>query len=172
MDDSAALQAQIDDTIGVMRENINKVSQRGERLDSLQDKTDNLVVSAQGFRRGANRVRRQMNPWTRAYDAFTQKAAQLSIESQKTIRDMSTYVYKTGTVLFSGSNDDDGLDEFEGKPIKTAEEPFGKFGEGDEEISNGNIVKDLLAAWTTLPLIDDITADDQIQNESIEPAAI
>lgn len=43
-----------------MRENINKVSQRGERLDSLQDKTDNLAVSAQGFRRGANRVRKQM----------------------------------------------------------------------------------------------------------------
>lgn len=43
-----------------MRENINKVSQRGENLDSLQDKTDNLAVSAQGFRRGANRVRKQM----------------------------------------------------------------------------------------------------------------
>lgn len=51
---------QIDDTVGVMRENINKVSQRGEHLDSLQDKTDNLAVSAQGFRRGANRVRKQM----------------------------------------------------------------------------------------------------------------
>ncbi|KAI6244695.1 Synaptobrevin 1 [Erysiphe necator] len=57
---TAALQAQIDDTVGVMRENINKVSQRGERLDALQDKTDNLAVSAQGFRRGANRVRKQM----------------------------------------------------------------------------------------------------------------
>jgi len=56
---SSVLQ-QIDDTVGVMRENINKVSQRGERLDSLQDKTDNLAVSAQGFRRGANRVRKQM----------------------------------------------------------------------------------------------------------------
>jgi hypothetical protein len=43
-----------------MRENINKVSQRGERLDSLQDKTDNLAVSAQGFRRGANRVRKSV----------------------------------------------------------------------------------------------------------------
>lgn len=57
---TAALQAQIDDTVGVMRENINKVSQRGEGLDSLQDKTDNLAASAQGFRRGANRVRKQM----------------------------------------------------------------------------------------------------------------
>ena len=55
------LPQQIDDTVGVMRENINKVSQRGERLDSLQDKTDNLAVSAQGFRRGANRVRKQVS---------------------------------------------------------------------------------------------------------------
>jgi vesicle-associated membrane protein 4 len=51
---------EIDSTVGIMRDNINKVSERGERLDSLQDKTDNLAVSAQGFRRGANRVRKQM----------------------------------------------------------------------------------------------------------------
>ncbi|KAM0749546.1 SNAP receptor, synaptobrevin family [Meredithblackwellia eburnea MCA 4105] len=57
---TAAIQAQIDDTVGIMRENIQKVSERGERLDALQDKTDNLAVSAQGFRRGANRVRKQM----------------------------------------------------------------------------------------------------------------
>ena len=55
-----ALQSQIDDTVGVMRDNINSVAQRGERLDVLQDKTDNLAQSAQGFRRGANRVRKQM----------------------------------------------------------------------------------------------------------------
>jgi vesicle-associated membrane protein 4 len=36
---TAAIQAQIDDTVGIMRENINKVAERGERLDSLQDKT-------------------------------------------------------------------------------------------------------------------------------------
>jgi len=57
---TAALQAEIDSTVGIMRDNINKVSERGERLDSLQDKTDNLAVSAQGFSRGANRVRKQM----------------------------------------------------------------------------------------------------------------
>lgn len=39
---------------------MTKASERGERLDSLQDKTDNLATSAQGFRRGANRVRKQM----------------------------------------------------------------------------------------------------------------
>ncbi|KAL2830296.1 synaptobrevin-domain-containing protein [Aspergillus cavernicola] len=50
----------IQETVDTMRSNIFKVSERGERLDSLQDKTDNLAVSAQGFRRGANRVRKQM----------------------------------------------------------------------------------------------------------------
>lgn len=54
------LRKEIDNTVEVMRDNINKVSERGARLDSLQDKTDNLAVSAQGFRRGANRVRKQM----------------------------------------------------------------------------------------------------------------
>jgi vesicle-associated membrane protein 4 len=43
-----------------MQDNLNKASQRGDRLDALQDKTDNLATSAQGFRRGANRVRKQM----------------------------------------------------------------------------------------------------------------
>lgn len=36
---TAAIQAQIDDTVGIMRENITKVAERGERLDALQDKT-------------------------------------------------------------------------------------------------------------------------------------
>ncbi|WFD29761.1 synaptobrevin [Malassezia sp. CBS 17886] len=57
---TAQIQAQIDETVGVMRENISKVNDRGENLDSLQDKTDNLAISAQGFRRGANRMRKQM----------------------------------------------------------------------------------------------------------------
>lgn len=51
---------EIDDTVGIMRDNINKVAERGERLTSIQDKADNLAVSAQGFKRGANRVRKQM----------------------------------------------------------------------------------------------------------------
>jgi len=43
-----------------MQRNIHKASERGERLDSLQDKTDALATQANGFRRGANRVRKQM----------------------------------------------------------------------------------------------------------------
>lgn len=57
---AAALKAEIDDTVGIMRDNINKVAERGERLTSIEDKADNLAISAQGFKRGANRVRKQM----------------------------------------------------------------------------------------------------------------
>lgn len=56
----AATQADIDNTVAIMQDNLNKVAQRGDHLDSLQDKTDNLASSASQFRSGANRVRKQM----------------------------------------------------------------------------------------------------------------
>ena len=43
-----------------MKKNLESVAQRGEHIDQLQDKSENLNQSAQGFRRGANRVRKQM----------------------------------------------------------------------------------------------------------------
>lgn len=36
---TAEIQRHIDETVGVMRDNIQKVAERGERLDALQDKT-------------------------------------------------------------------------------------------------------------------------------------
>jgi len=57
---TAEIQRHIDETVGVMKDNIQKVAERGERLDALQDKTDGLAVSAQSFRKGANRVRKRM----------------------------------------------------------------------------------------------------------------
>ncbi|CAJ0639664.1 16555_t:CDS:2 [Entrophospora sp. SA101] len=49
------IQKKIDETVGIMRDNIKTVSDRGEKLDVLQNKSENLSVSAQGFRRGANK---------------------------------------------------------------------------------------------------------------------
>ena len=43
-----------------MRQNINRVQERGENVDRLGDKTQGLSDSAANFRRGANRVRKQM----------------------------------------------------------------------------------------------------------------
>jgi len=43
-----------------MRQNIVKGNERGANLDELQNRTDALATQANGFRRGANRVRKQM----------------------------------------------------------------------------------------------------------------
>lgn len=43
-----------------MQSNVNKLSQRGENLDALQNKTDTLQGHAEGFKRGATRVRKRM----------------------------------------------------------------------------------------------------------------
>lgn len=59
-DKTKAIQEEIDATVGIMQDNIRKVTERGARLDTLQDQTDTLAVSAQGFRRGANKVRKAM----------------------------------------------------------------------------------------------------------------
>ncbi|KAI8906539.1 hypothetical protein PhCBS80983_g01009 [Powellomyces hirtus] len=57
---TAAVQGQVDEVIGIMHNNIEKVMQRGERLESLQNKTDDLQQGALQFKRGATKVRRQM----------------------------------------------------------------------------------------------------------------
>ncbi len=46
---TAQIQAQIDQTVGVMRDNINKVNERGENLNSLQDKTGALQPPQSGL---------------------------------------------------------------------------------------------------------------------------
>ncbi|OBT83275.1 hypothetical protein VE02_07607 [Pseudogymnoascus sp. 03VT05] len=58
--DTEQLQQEIDGATAKMQHNVDKLAQRGENLNSLQDKTDNLAISAQGFSQGANRVRRSM----------------------------------------------------------------------------------------------------------------
>ena len=51
---------EVDQVVGIMHDNISKVMDRGERLDSLQTKTDDLQQGALQFKRGASRVRQQM----------------------------------------------------------------------------------------------------------------
>lgn len=59
-DRTAALQAQIDDTVNVMRQNIQRTEERGGRLDDLEQQSERMNISAQNFKRGANRVHKQM----------------------------------------------------------------------------------------------------------------
>ncbi|ORY47329.1 synaptobrevin [Rhizoclosmatium globosum] len=43
-----------------MQDNINKVVQRGENLEALQNKTENLASSSLQFKKGATEVRKAM----------------------------------------------------------------------------------------------------------------
>jgi vesicle-associated membrane protein 4 len=44
----------------MMHKNIEKVVARGEKLESLQNKTDDLQQGALQFKKGANKIKGQM----------------------------------------------------------------------------------------------------------------
>ncbi|XP_039063795.1 vesicle-associated membrane protein 722-like [Hibiscus syriacus] len=56
----AKVKAQVSEVKGVMMENIEKVLDRGEKIEILVDKTENLRSQAQDFRQQGNRMRRKM----------------------------------------------------------------------------------------------------------------
>ncbi|OAY63202.1 putative vesicle-associated membrane protein 726 [Ananas comosus] len=56
----AKVKAQVSEVKGVMMENIEKVIERGENVDRLVDKTENLRFQANDFRQQGTRVRRKM----------------------------------------------------------------------------------------------------------------
>ncbi|KAJ3702728.1 hypothetical protein LUZ61_006433 [Rhynchospora tenuis] len=56
----AKVKAQVSEVKGVMMENIDKVLDRGEKIELLVDKTENLRSQAQDFRQQGTKIRRQM----------------------------------------------------------------------------------------------------------------
>ncbi|KAK2394490.1 hypothetical protein P8452_16254 [Trifolium repens] len=54
------VKAQVSEVKGVMMENIEKVLDRGEKIEVLVDKTDNLHHQAQDFRSSGTSIRRKM----------------------------------------------------------------------------------------------------------------
>ncbi|GAB2277210.1 hypothetical protein Dimus_011917 [Dionaea muscipula] len=60
MNKLAKVQSQISEVKGVMRENIEKVLDRDEKIQLLVDKTDNLRNQAQEFRQQGTQMRRKM----------------------------------------------------------------------------------------------------------------
>lgn len=53
-------QAEIENVRGIMTENIERVLERGERIDLLVDKTDRLGAGAQDFRVRSRGLKRSM----------------------------------------------------------------------------------------------------------------
>ncbi|KAK9989246.1 hypothetical protein SO802_029485 [Lithocarpus litseifolius] len=56
----AKVKAQVSEVKGVMMENIEKVLDRGEKIELLVDKTENLHQQAQDFRTSGTKIRRKM----------------------------------------------------------------------------------------------------------------
>ncbi|CAO3660568.1 unnamed protein product [Rhizopus stolonifer] len=57
---TAQVQHQVDEVVGIMQQNIDKAMQRGEGIDDLRGRTEDLQGTAGHFRRGANQVRKRM----------------------------------------------------------------------------------------------------------------
>ncbi|KUJ08200.1 uncharacterized protein LY89DRAFT_677091 [Mollisia scopiformis] len=141
---SDIMQAQMHETVAIMRQHVAKVSERGERLDSLQDHTDSLQMSAQAFRRAANRQR--PGPWTRAYRGVAQSIASAGTASYKSIQNLSESIYEAGSVLFAEPEEDEAEQSDIYLPAAV------ELSESDEELEkDGKIIDDLLSQWTTLP---------------------
>ncbi|CDO99425.1 unnamed protein product [Coffea canephora] len=56
----AKIKAQVSEVKGVMMENIEKVLDRGEKIELLVDKTENLRSQAQDFRQQGTKMKRKM----------------------------------------------------------------------------------------------------------------
>jgi vesicle-associated membrane protein 7 len=60
VDEVARAQAELNQVKDIMVQNVEQILSRGERIELLVDKTDNMATQATAFRRGARTVRRQM----------------------------------------------------------------------------------------------------------------
>ena len=59
-DEIARAQAELNQVKDIMVQNVEQILSRGERIELLVDKTDNMAHQATAFRRGARTARRQM----------------------------------------------------------------------------------------------------------------
>ncbi|TFY69375.1 hypothetical protein EVJ58_g482 [Rhodofomes roseus] len=59
-DELTRAQAELAQVKDIMVQNVEQILSRGERIELLVDKTDNMASQATAFRRGARTVRRQM----------------------------------------------------------------------------------------------------------------
>ncbi|KAI0731686.1 vesicle-associated membrane protein [Fomitopsis betulina] len=60
MDELTRAQTELAQVKDIMVQNVEQILSRGERIELLVDKTDNMASQATAFRRGARTVRRQM----------------------------------------------------------------------------------------------------------------
>ncbi|ORX87944.1 hypothetical protein K493DRAFT_137461, partial [Basidiobolus meristosporus CBS 931.73] len=59
-DHAAMVHQQVDEVVNIMQENVSNVMDRGEKLEHLNYRADELESGSRRFHRRANQVRKQM----------------------------------------------------------------------------------------------------------------
>jgi hypothetical protein len=166
-----SLQDEIDSTVGVMRDNIQKVSERGESLHHLGIEEQELAVSAQGFRRGQPRKRKTAFPTLPSWQSVTETVSSYSSSGVRTVQNLSGSIYETGSSIFTSpvGNSSRPIDEdLETEANEASVQDFLVGGrayshmlndededDDDEETEDAigsNVLPGLLSQWTTLQL--------------------
>jgi hypothetical protein len=135
-----------------MRENIDKILARGEKLDALPPPDfGNLTSTSKAFNDAARRVRRRKDIWNRAYD----EVVRLGSQGVDILQGLSGSIIETRSRLFAEA----------GKKMTTGDAPENipdtlrdEHGREDDvsnefeaEFEGKNVVDKLLSEWTNLP---------------------
>lgn len=151
-----------------MRDSINKVSQHGEKLDSISNNSDSLVnvvdlsAAAASFRRAANRVRKP-TLWSAAVEGIQNLGSDsykvVKIASESLVGGAGGLIEGAGALIENGKGivtgwheDGEDVGHLPGgsvAPGSLGEKLFDVEDEEDEE--DGDVVNRLVSAWTTLP---------------------
>ncbi|KAG8785174.1 von Willebrand factor A domain-containing protein 5A, partial [Serendipita sp. 398] len=82
----SSVDSEISSTVELMRANIDQMALRGERLDSLEDRSSNLAVSAQSFRKGAARSKGGIGGWFGSFGASLGRSPTSAESSSASLR--------------------------------------------------------------------------------------
>jgi hypothetical protein len=135
-----------------MRANIDKILERGEKLDALPPPDfGNLTSSSKAFNDAANRVRRQRDIWTRAYD----EVVRLGSKGIDILQGLSGSIIETGTGLFSERGEERTAEHDPDCIQHSFRDEYGTENDVDDnvedEFEDENVVNRLLLEWTNLP---------------------
>jgi hypothetical protein len=135
-----------------MLANIDKILAKGEKLDDLPPPDfGHLTSQSKAFYEAANRVRRQRDIWTRAYD----EVVRLGGKGIGVLQGLSGSIIETGTGLFSEGGEE-GTAEHDSDLIQhSLRDEYSKENDVDDDVEDEfedeNVVNKLLSEWTNLP---------------------
>jgi hypothetical protein len=131
-----------------MEANIDKILARGEKLDDLPPPDcGHLTSQSKSFNEAANRVRRQRDIWTRAYD----EVVRLGSKVIDILQGLPGSFMDTGTGLFSEGGGEWTAEHDPDRIQHSLRDEYGRDNDVDDDVEDENVVNKLLSEWTNLP---------------------